>query len=258
MDRTDLLQGRPAKIAGIRRNVADVLRSTRFYETLGFELDAPGQLSFGGFTLELTAAAGASYPMPRSANDPWFQHFAIAVADIEQAAATALAAGAAPISRGGPQKLPPNTGGVTAWKFRDPDGHPIELSLIPGSKWLRSAPPGAVCLGIDHTAIAVLDLDVSQSWYAARGFRETGRSRNRGIEQDRLDGLDNVVVDIVALASSTVGPHLELLCYRTPRAAPPQLIDDRDIAATATLLTHGAFGRDPDLHRIAPAKIQVN
>ncbi|QYE33890.1 VOC family protein [Polymorphobacter sp. PAMC 29334] len=238
------------RIAGIGLNVASVERATAFYAALGFTEVGPGEMVFGHARLELATATGAAYPEPRAANDPWFQHFAVAVADIEAAAAAVLAAGATPISRGGPQLLPPNTGSVTAYKFRDPDGHALELSLIPGSGWLRDAKPGAMFLGVDHTAIAVADLVASQSWYEARGFRETGRSRNTGPEQDRLDGLDGVVVDIVALAPERSGPHLELLCYQTPKPAPPQSIGDHDVAATKTIAAGGKSEIDPDGHRI--------
>lgn len=251
MDPTTPPQSLPPAIVGVRLNVADVERATAFYTTLGFAATGPGQLTFGRVVLELVAATGAAYPEPARANDPWFQHFAIAVADIVAAAAIALAVGSAPISRGGPQLLPPNTGGVTAWKFRDPDGHPLELSLIPGSDWLRDARTDSVFLGVDHTAIAVSDLAVSQAWYEARGFRETGRSRNEGPEQDRLDGLSGVVVDIVALALPGAGPHLELLCYRTPRPALPRRVDSGDAAATCMLISQGQAGIDPDAHRTA-------
>ena len=245
----------PLRIAGLRLNVADVGAATDFYRALGFTAAAPGRLTFGAVELALVAAAGDAYPTPRAANDPWFQHFAVAVADIDAAAAIATAAGAIPISRGGPQRLPANTGGVTAFKFRDPDGHPLELSLIPGSAWLRAALPGAVFLGVDHTAIAVADLAAAQAWYERRGFRPTGRSTNTGSEQDRLDGLDGVVVDIVALAPPGAGPHLELLCYRSPTPAARRAIGDDDIAATVTLLdAAGATdGRDLDGHRLATA-----
>lgn len=240
----------PSQIAGLGLNVADVGRATAFYTALGFAPAGPGRLAFGGVVLDLTAATGASYPAPRAANDPWFQHFALAVADIEQAAAIALAAGATPISVGGPQLLPPNTGGVTAWKFRDPDGHPLELSLIPGSDWLRDADPQAVFLGVDHTAVAVADLARSQAWYEARGFRAVGWSTNTGPEQDRLDGLDGVVVDIVALAPAGAGPHLELLGYRSPAPAPARPVGDGDVAATRILWRGGGTATDPDGHRL--------
>jgi len=240
-------------IAGIGLTTGDVERAAAFYAALGFARVAPRRLALGGFSLELTPATGAAYPVRRAANDPWFQHFAVAVADIDAAAAVALAAGATPISRGGPQRLPPNTGSVVAWKFRDPDGHPLELSLIPGGGWLRDATAGAVFLGIDHTAIAVADLPVSREWYEAHGFRETGRSTNTGPEQDRLDGLDGVTVEIVAMALPGAGPHLELLAYRTPGAAAPRAVADGDVAATTTWLKGGGAAalRDPDGHRFA-------
>lgn len=239
------------RIAGLGLNVTDLDRATAFYTALGLTPDRPGRLRFGAVALDLTLATGAPYPTPASANDPWFQHFAVAVADIEQAAAIALAAGATPISHGGPQVLPPNTGGVTAWKFRDPDGHPLELSLIPGSDWLRDAAAGAVFLGVDHTAVAVADLAASRRWYEARGFDATGRSTNTGPEQDRLDGLAGVVVEIVALAPPAAGPHLELLAYRTPAPSPARPIADGDVAATRTLLSGGDVATDRDGHRFA-------
>ncbi len=243
----------PLRIAGLGLVVADVARSTAFYAALGFTGVAPGRLAFGGVDLRLTAAIGAPYPEPRAANDPWFQHFALAVADIDAAAATALAAGATPISTGGPQLLPPNTGGVTAWKFRDPDGHPLELSYLPGSAWSKAAAPGAVFLGVDHTAVAVADLAASTAWYEALGFVEAGRSTNTGPEQDRLDGLDGVIVDIVALSPPGAGPHLELLAYRSPAPVPPRPVADGDVAATVTLLGGDGAGarRDPDGHRLS-------
>ncbi len=240
----------PLRITGRGLNVADVGQAAAFYTALGFTHTGPHRLTYGGFSLDLTQATGAPYPAWARANDPWFQHFALAVADIAAATALALDAGATPISRGGPQLLPPNTGRVTAWKFRDPDGHPLELSLIPGSVWLRDAAPDAVFLGVDHTAIAVHDLARSQAWYESLGFREIGRSLNTGPEQDRLDGLDGVAVDIVALAPRGDGPHLELLAYRSPASAPSQPVDDGDIAATRTLLSRGVARRDPDGHRL--------
>ena len=239
-------------IAGIGLVVADVARATAFYTAIGFTAAAPGRLTCGTVHLDLKVATGEPYPEPRAAPDPWFQHFAIAVADIDAAAGAALSAGAMPISRDGPQRLPPNTGGVTAWKFRDPDGHPLELSYLPGSEWLRDAAAGALFLGLDHTAIAAADLALAQAWYARLGFSVAGRSTNTGPEQDRLDGLDGVVLDIVALTAPGRGPHVELLCYRTPRPAASRVVGDGDIAATVTLLGghRSAAWRDPDGHRL--------
>ena len=66
--------------------------------------------------------------------------------------------GARLISRGGPVTLPPSAGEITAVKFRDPEGHPLELIEFPnGSSAVWS---GEGMLGIDHSAIGVADVDV--------------------------------------------------------------------------------------------------
>lgn len=208
-------------------------------------------LRLGSETIELTPGSlgGRPYPEPRAANDPWFQHFAITVADADAAYARLAGLGAMPISRDGPQLLPPNTGSVVAYKFRDPDGHPLELSFVPGSAWTRLE-SGPLFLGIDHTAVAVRDLDASIAFYASLGFAETGRSLNAGVEQDRLDGLGGVQVEIVAMAPPLPGPYLELLHYLSPAPAAACPIVAGDIAATRTIIAadRDATLRDPDGH----------
>ena len=115
-------------------------------------------------------------------------------------------------------------------KFRDPDGHPVELLAFPANS-LPSPWDGAVAdaesanpttLGIDHSAITVASADASVAFYATRlGLRLQKRQVNSGPEQGRLDGLDAPVVDVVALqAADAATPHLELLGYTHPRAAP--------------------------------------
>ena len=246
-------------IVGIDLNVADLARATAFYEALGFTANpskggSHHTLAFGIFTLGLTAAGpdARPYPAPRAANDPWFQHFAIAVADMPRAFAVLGRLGAEPISRGGPQLLPASTGSVTAYKFCDPDGHPLELSHIPESDWLRDVAAEDVFLGVDHTALAVADLDRSIAFYKGLGFTVSGCFHNTGSEQDRLDGLDGVILDIVAM-SLPAGPHLELLAYRTPAPAAVVRIANEDIAATRTRLTGAVEAQciaDPDCHLI--------
>lgn len=260
----------PARIARIGLNVADLDASIRFYvEGLGFRHDGTDRrtdadiaaLSLGEQRIELVRhdQPGARYPRRRAANDPWFQHFAIVVSDMARAYARLADFGHQPISAGGPQQLPPETGSVIAYKFRDPDGHPLELSYLPGSAWLDPDPdPGArpgdrLFLGIDHSGLAVADLDQSIAFYADLGFTETARLLNRGDTQERLDGLAGAEVDIVVLEAEGGGPHLELLCYRPLSSRPVNVAQPNDIAATRLIL-RGEGERvvidDPDGHLV--------
>jgi catechol 2,3-dioxygenase-like lactoylglutathione lyase family enzyme len=262
------------QIARIGLNVADPDGARRFYEdALGFSRAGETVLRLGAQEIELRAATGAPYPQARAANDPWFQHFAIAVSDMD--AAYARIRRQPPISAGGPQLLPPSTGSVTAYKFRDPDGHPLELSYIPGSAWLADARGGqGPFLGIDHTALAVRNLTASLAFYTGiLGFAQDGQSLNRGPEQDRLDGLSDAQVDIVSVKTRRPGPHIELLHYRSPVSGADGAVSDQDIAATLTTIQiddiesvkrdldvaavlyeadgDRLFVRDPDGHRLA-------
>ncbi|WP_174285046.1 VOC family protein [Sphingomonas bacterium] len=254
-------------IARIALNVRDLDRAIAFYTgALAFVIEARSangaRLALGSEWIELILRPdGAPYPQPRAANDPWFQHFAIAVADMAAAYERLARVSPEPITRGGPQLLPPSTGSVTAYKFRDPDGHPLELSYAPASDWARLPNPGgAVFLGIDHTALAVRSLAPSIAFYTGLGFRLGAQSLNEGPEQARLDGLDDAVVDIVTLLTPEPGPHVELLHYRSPGAPAVRECAEGDIAATQTLLAPSgppASGqgdaaipclRDPDGH----------
>jgi catechol 2,3-dioxygenase-like lactoylglutathione lyase family enzyme len=139
------------------------------------------------------------------------------------------------ISTGGPQRLPASSGGVSAFKFRDPDGHPLELLAFPPGKspapW-RSRPDGAVFLGIDHSAIAVSDSARSVAFYEALGLRVAARSLNSGCEQARLDGVSDPHVEVTALAPHQATPHVELLCYRSAAHHADAALRDNDVAAT--------------------------
>lgn len=219
-------------------NTADVDAARAFYvDALGFAADG-AWLRLGEQRVMLAQENNAQpYPEPRAANDPWFQHFAIVVSDMAAAYERLARFGRIPITRGGPQQLPPSTGGVVAYKFRDPDGHPLELSHIPGSAaWgaVANAKPEAVFLGVDHTAVAAFDLELSVAMYRELGFTEGPRFLNTGPEQDRLDGLDGVVLDIATMMAPDGGPHIELLHYRSPNAA-TTLQTIPPIAATRTV-----------------------
>ena len=144
-----------------------------------------------------------------------------------------------PISTAGPQVLPASSGGVAAFKFRDPEGHPLELLAFPVNSvpkiWERS--PGDGFLGIDHSAISVADTSRSVSFYQRLGLRRSGGSSNIGPAQDRLDNVKGAIVEVTALAPPKPTPHVELLCYRETsnrHAAPPGI---NDAAATQLVFT---------------------
>lgn len=235
----------PSRIRRITRitlNVRDLRGIGDFYvDALGFtrQFTEPTRvrLTLGRQEIELVEAANAvPYPAPRAANDPWFQHFAIAVSDMPAAYARLAPFAPEPITQGAPQRLPPGTGSVTAYKFWDPEGHPIELSHAPGSHWSRAGGSDALCLGIDHTALATSDLEASRAFYIGLGFSEGPGSLNQGPEQARLDGLEGATVDIATLFPPDAGPHIELLHYRSPPPLPARAVGHGDIAATRTTL----------------------
>jgi catechol 2,3-dioxygenase-like lactoylglutathione lyase family enzyme len=169
-----------------------------------------------------------------------FQHFAIVVSDMAAAYATLSAQkGWHPISMAGPQVLPASSGGVAAFKFQDPEGHPLELLAFPSNAapeiWEKSRANG--CLGIDHSAISLADTSRSASFYRRLGLQRSGGSSNTGPEQDRLDNVKDAFVEVTALAPPEPTPHVELLCYRGPsnrHIAPP---DINTVAATQLVLT---------------------
>ena len=203
-------------------------------------------------------APGRAYPEDALATDALFQHFAIVVADMRAAyTRLARAPGWRSITLRGPQSLPASSGGVTAFKFRDPEGHPLELLAFPAVRapapW-RNVASGDVCLGIDHTAIDVTDTERSRSFYEALGFSVTGGSLNQGGPQQRLDGAPDALVQVTAMAASDAPPHLELLCYRRP-AMRAWVIDNNDVAATRIVIEAESegFRVDPDGHRLTLA-----
>jgi catechol 2,3-dioxygenase-like lactoylglutathione lyase family enzyme len=235
----DAAQGdRAIRIDGLRRTVSDLRRSIDFYcGALGFDTAPVAaqavansvRLQLGEQHIDLVVSDGRLRPGVATAPDPRFQHAAIVTTDIEAACRRLEPYAPSLISRGGPQRLPAHTGGVSAFKFRDPDGHPIELIQFPSGvgdpRW-HAARAGGPTLGIDHFAIVVESVDASTAFFATRlHLRVAGRDVNRGAEQERLDGLDDVVVDVVSLVPQRGPrtPHLELLCYRHPAfAAPPK------------------------------------
>jgi catechol 2,3-dioxygenase-like lactoylglutathione lyase family enzyme len=161
---------------------------------------------------------GKPYPDNGSVSDLIFQHFAIVVRDMAEAyRRLSTIEGWTAISRGGPQHLPESSGGVTAFKFRDPEGHPLEFLSFPKGAipvhW-RERRNDEVCLGIDHSAISIFDTARSVSFYENLGFKVSSHSWNHGAEQEKLDDVTGAKVEVTALAPVECRPHLELLCYR--------------------------------------------
>lgn len=254
------------QVCRLLRPVASLQRSIGFYcDALGFAVDDGGtdaalleavfgQMPRGSILLRLGAqrlelaefAADALPPLPdRGAGDPRFQHIAVVVRDMGQAWARLQTQ--APmlhaITLGGPQRLPPASGGVTACKFRDPDGHPVELLAYPEeavpAAWQADAGT-AVALGIDHSALCVVDAERALRFYRdTLGMAVSSRQLNHGAAQARLDGLPDAQVDVIGLAPARPTPHLELLGYRggpppypaaagspRPRSCTMLLVDD--------------------------------
>jgi catechol 2,3-dioxygenase-like lactoylglutathione lyase family enzyme len=245
-------------IIGFHLVTPDLPRLVAFYhEVLGFALEsAPRPISqaemaclgvAGGATrqvlsigeqrvaIEQFEVAGQPYPSRSGAASLWFQHLALVVVDI--AAAHARLRDVAPISRHGPQQLPPASGSVKAFKFRDPDGHPLELLEFPGDKppgtW-RARPmlSGQIALGIDHTAISVGDVAASKKFYTQLGLESEPGTLNQGPAQQDLDDLQDVRVSVVPMRPQAGTPHLELLGYEVPRGNIGPALRPNDVAAT--------------------------
>lgn len=248
---------------GCRRLKVERCDGRSFAQLMGVQGGARAiTLALGEQFLELLQfdQQGQAYPTGASACDLSFQHFAVLVTDM-QAAFEHLAAtpGWKPISRDGPQRLPQTSGGVTAFKFRDPEGHPLELLAMPVRAASPTAAPG-VCCGIDHSAISVSDTMRSVAFYQSLGLRLSGNSYNHGVEQERLDDVTAPQVEVTALSAQRAKPHLELLCYRRPVPHSGPVAANNDVVATrlvfqreagAPTSAHAGVHRvDPDGHHL--------
>lgn len=208
----------------------------------------PLRLGTARVDLDHYAQPGRAYPEDGDAASRCFQHLALVTDDVAASWALARAAGATPISRDGPVTLPASSGGATAIKFRDPEGHPLELvhfDDMAAKGWV-----GSGILGIDHSAIVASDLDASSAFYTAHGLTRADGSLNQGSEQAALDGLADPVADVVPMMPGDAPPHVELLHYRRPGGAPCGPVGVADVAATRIVWQGGrpALLRDPDGH----------
>ncbi len=205
---------------------------------------------------------GRPYPKDAASSDLCFQHFAIVVTDINAAYQRLVSApGWTAISIDGPQQLPASSGGVTAFKFRDPDGHPLEFLAFPFDRipprW-QSRPQGSLFLGIDHSAISVAVDAASIEFYRGLGFRVAAHSFNSGPEQERLDAVRHAQVGVTALEPRQTTPHVELLCYRSVSRGESSVVRGNDVAATRLVFDVDGSSTesapqgliDPDGHRL--------
>jgi catechol 2,3-dioxygenase-like lactoylglutathione lyase family enzyme len=251
-------QSRPlvTAVESIGMTVSDMDRSLEFYTmVLPFEkvsdVEVAGEalehlqgvfgvrtrvvrLRLGEEFIELTeylAPKGRPIPMDSRSNDRWFQHVAIIVRDMDRAYARLREHKVRHLSTG-PQRLPdwnPNAGGIKAFYFADPDGHPLEILEFPAGKgdpkWHR--PSEKLFLGIDHTAIVIGDTETSLRFYRdTLGMRVAGESENYGSEQERLNNVFGARLRITALRAAS-GPGIEFLEYLAPSDGRPAPVDAR-------------------------------
>jgi catechol 2,3-dioxygenase-like lactoylglutathione lyase family enzyme len=229
-------------------------------------------------------------PVPSYSNDLWFQHFAIVVRDMEAAWTQLRKYHVRQISPR-PQTIPisnPAAAGIKAIKFRDPDGHNLELLWFPDGKgnpvWHK--PTGDLFLGIDHTAMTVRSTENSIKFYRdLLGLTVLVGTLNMGAEQEYLDSLPGACARVTGLVPTIGPPGLEFLEYELPTAGRPIPLDSHptdlwhwqttvvvpDVEATAATLrgtvqfissrvvtlpdkalgfTKGFQVRDPDGHAI--------
>jgi catechol 2,3-dioxygenase-like lactoylglutathione lyase family enzyme len=240
----------------VATTVTDMDRSIAFYSgVLGFEKLSDAELAgeelehlfgvfgsrarvvrmrLGGESIELVeflAPRGRPIPLDSRSNDLWFQHFAIIVSDMDRGYAI-LRQNHVEHASSGPQRLPDwnqNAGGIEAFYFKDPDGHPLEILRFPAGKgdpkWQRKTE--RVFLGIDHTAIAVSNTARSLEFYRdLLGLRVAGQSENYGTEQEHLNNVFGARLRITALRAAS-GPGIELLEYLSPRDGRSYPFDER-------------------------------
>ncbi|TGD98378.1 VOC family protein [Methylobacterium nonmethylotrophicum] len=243
--RVVLVAAEPDRLAGFYRDALGFADAEAPPDpaSAGLPVTRTVPLRLGDQRLDLVAVSPAGRPYPGDVPGfiPLFQHCAIIVSDMAAAHARLSARpGWRPISTDGPVRLPDSSGGVTAFKFRDPEGHPLEFLAFPPdatpTAW-RRPDAGTPCLGLDHSAISVADTARSVAFYESLGLRVASRSLNTGPEQARLDAVADPTVEVTGLGfPDGHPPHVELLCYRGdyPRAASD--LAANDVAATRLVL----------------------
>jgi catechol 2,3-dioxygenase-like lactoylglutathione lyase family enzyme len=191
------------------------------------------RMRLGDESIELTeylTPKGRPVPADSRSNDRWFQHVAIIVSDIDWAYRV-LRQNHVQHASTAPQRLPDwnkNASGISAFYFKDPDGHTLEILQFPPDKgepkWRAI---DRLFLGIDHTAIVVADTGASLKFYRdVLGLHVVGASENYGIEQEHLNNVFGAHLRITSLRTAKA-PGVELLEYLAPRDGRPIPADEQ-------------------------------
>jgi catechol 2,3-dioxygenase-like lactoylglutathione lyase family enzyme len=244
------------RVESIGITVSNMDRSVRFFhEVLGFKKISDAEIQgseyenleglfglrmrivrmqLGDETIDLTdylTSGGRSIPEDARSNDLIFQHIAVVVSNMDQAYAWVRKHMVMYVSTG-PQTLPASNkaaAGIKAFYFHDPDMHNIELISFPKGKgqpkWQKTN--GKLFLGIDHTAIAVGNTEISLHFYQdTLGIKRKGESWNMGMEQAHLNFVEGASLHITGLRAQT-GPGIEFLQYLSPGPGKPYPADTR-------------------------------
>src|ERR1700716_2911056 len=191
----DQLTGDVQRVKMIGFTVADVERQANFFtkvlqfekisdfRVVGGEYDKMQgvfnanmriiHLKLGEQVVELTQyvspPTGRPIPVPSYSNDEWFEHLAIVVNDMDAAYKILQDNNVRQVSAH-PITIPlsnPGAAGIKAIKFRDPEGHDLELIYFPRGKGNASwqKPTNRLFLGIDHTAMTVDSTEKGVTFY---------------------------------------------------------------------------------------------
>jgi catechol 2,3-dioxygenase-like lactoylglutathione lyase family enzyme len=182
-------------------------------------------LQIGDEYLELQSFKGKSIqslPIPEDSksNDLWFQHIAVVVPNMQKAFDVIHQKMAVFVSTA-PQILPAYlkaAAGISAFYFRDPDGHNLEVINFPkgkgNPKW--QVDTTVTFAGIDHTAIGVSNTDAQYLFYKdILGMTIGGHSENYGTEQEHLNQVFGARLWITGIQAPK-GFGIEFLQYLAP------------------------------------------
>jgi catechol 2,3-dioxygenase-like lactoylglutathione lyase family enzyme len=254
----DRLPGDVERLKMIGFTVADVDRETTFFtKVLSFEKVSDFRVSgseydkmegvfntnmrivhlkLGEQLVELTQyispPTGRPIPVPSYSNDEWFEHMAIVVRDMDTAYKILQENNVQQISAH-PITIPesnPGAAGIKAVKFRDPEGHNLELIYFPAGKadpmWQK--PTSRLFLGLSHTAMTVDSTEKGVAFYRdVLGFDVGGVTFNTGATQEVLDDLFNDTCLVTPMMPISQPPHIEFLDYKTPPGGRPMPVDTK-------------------------------